>query len=367
MNALSKRVIISAINDLQSDQRVARTCKAMHEAGYQVLLIGRLRKNSRDLSRPYPIKRMNLVFERGFAFYAEYNLRLFMLLLTRGKDLLYSNDLDTLLPNFLVSRISGIPLVYDSHEYFTEVPELIERRAVRSVWLRLEKLVFPRLKNVITVNRELAEIYHRRYGVKPTVIRNVPELRQTKPDSLKQGANSKPMLIYQGSLNPGRGIELMIDSMTFLEDCTLVIAGEGDISHALEKRAEDNKVSERVVFKGRLAPEALRELTTTADLGFSLEEDLGLNYHYALPNKIFDYIHAGIPVVASDLPVMRNLVLEHRVGKILRDRTPGSLAQLVRQVLSKRDSYRPRLEEAARKFDWNNEKVKLLELLEHLE
>ncbi len=339
----------------------------MHEAGYQVLLIGRLRKNSRDLKRPYPIRRMNLIFERGFAFYAEYNLRLFFLLLTRGKDLLYANDLDTLLPNFLVSRISNIPLVYDSHEYFTEVPELMERHAVRSVWLRLEKMIFPRLKNVITVNRELAEIYLQKYGVKSTVIRNVPELSNYNPGSRKLRVSNKPVLIYQGSLNTGRGIELMIDCMALLEDCTLVIAGEGDISQELEKRAADNRLTDRVIFKGRLSPEALRELTETADLGFSLEEDLGLNYHYALPNKIFDYIHAGIPVIVSDLPVMRNLVLEHRVGAILRDRDPRPLAHLVSQVLSERDSYRPHLEEAARKFNWNNEKVKLLELLENLE
>ena len=185
----------------------------MHEAGYQVLLIGRLRKNSRDLKRPYPIRRMNLIFERGFAFYAEYNLRLFFLLLTRGKDLLYANDLDTLLPNFLVSRISNIPLVYDSHEYFTEVPEMMERHAVRSVWLSLEKMIFPRLKNVITVNRELAEIYLQKYGVKSTVIRNVPELSNYNPGSRKLRVSNKPVLIYQGSLNTGRGIELMIDCM----------------------------------------------------------------------------------------------------------------------------------------------------------
>lgn len=368
MNALANRAIISVINDLQSDQRVARVCGAMHEAGYEILLVGRLRKSSEELTRPYPVKRMRLFFERGFAFYAEYNLRLLMLLLARQKDLLYANDLDTLLPNFLISKLFRIPLVYDSHEYFTEVPELIDRPAVRSFWLRLERLVFPRLRNVITVNAELSGIYHRKYGIRPKVIRNVPDPVSVRPGTQhKENVSGKAVLLYQGALNEGRGIELMIDSMELLNDCILVIAGEGDISSDLEKRSAEKGLTDRVLFKGRMAPENLRELTLEADLGFSLEEDLGLNYRYALPNKIFDYIHAGIPVIASDLPVMRDLVLESRVGEVLRDRTPSSLATLVRRIISDRESYRPHLEAAAREFTWNKEKAKLLELLENLE
>ena len=331
-------------------------------------MIGRLRKNSGLLERPYALKRMKLFFDRGFAFYAEFSLRLFWMLLGQRKDLLYANDLDTLLPNFLISRISGVPLVYDSHEYFTEVPELLERPNTRSFWLSIEEFVFPRLNPVITVNEELARIYQERYRVPVEVIRNVPELIPGKNDvENSRGFRENHTLIYQGALNMGRGIELMIDSMPLLDDCTLILAGEGDISAALKTRVESKGLTDRILFKGRLDPKVLRDLTRTADLGLSLEEDLGLNYRYALPNKIFDYIHAGIPVVVSDLPVMGGFVREHKVGEILSDRSPEALARRVREVLSKRETYSPCLNAAALEFNWDNEKVKFLKLLENLE
>jgi glycosyltransferase involved in cell wall biosynthesis len=221
---------------------------------------------------------------------------------------------------------------------------------------------------VITVNEELARIYQERYRVPVEVIRNVPELIPGKNDvENSRGFRENHTLIYQGALNMGRGIELMIDSMPLLDDCTLILAGEGDISAALKTRVESKGLTDRILFKGRLDPKVLRDLTRTADLGLSLEEDLGLNYRYALPNKIFDYIHAGIPVVVSDLPVMGGFVREHKVGEILSDRSPEALARRVREVLSKRETYSPCLNAAALEFNWDNEKVKFLKLLENLE
>jgi glycosyltransferase involved in cell wall biosynthesis len=328
------------------------------------------------MSKPYRTKRFSMIFKTGFGFYAEYNIRLFFYLLSREKELLYANDLDTLPANFLVSRMGSVPLVYDSHEYFTEVPELIHRPRVRSFWLRLEEFIVPRLKNVITVNKELAKIYSEKYRVPVAVVRNVASINshgipmEPKPGNRgdqKPGKGEEDVLIYQGALNLGRGIELMIDCMAYLENCILLIAGRGDISTDLKRRAEEAKLNDRIQFLGRTDPESLRELTRKASLGLSLEEDLGLNYRYALPNKIFDYIHAGIPVIVSDLPVMGNFVLENKVGAVLTERNSKALAQLIMQVLSERRSYDSFLRDAAGNYNWDKEKVKLLKLIENLE
>ncbi|MCA1760901.1 MAG: hypothetical protein LC658_14130, partial [Bacteroidales bacterium] len=120
-----KRIIVSVTSDLVSDNRVHKTCTTLGEMGFEVLLVGRKLAGSQPLSpRNYQTKRIKLFFNKGPLFYACFNFRLFCLLLFSKCDLLLSNDLDTLPANFLASKLKNKPLVYDSHEFFTEVPEL---------------------------------------------------------------------------------------------------------------------------------------------------------------------------------------------------------------------------------------------------
>jgi len=176
-----KRALVSVTNDLATDNRAHRSCSVLQELGYEVLLVGRRLPGSLPLERPYRTRRMRLLFNKGPLFYAEYNTRLFFLLLCSRVTLLFSNDLDTLLPNFLVARLRGKKLVYDTHEFYTEVPELVRRPRVRAVWLAIERWIFPRLRTVITVNGSIAEAYRARYGNTVDVVRNIPMARDLGP------------------------------------------------------------------------------------------------------------------------------------------------------------------------------------------
>ena len=165
--AKKARVLVSVTNDLYTDQRVHKVCMFLLSQRYEVQLIGRRRRSSVPLpKRPYSTVRMPLLFEKGALFYAFFNLRLFLRLFFSRADILLANDLDTLLANHWAKKFKRkARLVYDSHEYFTEVPELIHRPKVRKIWLRIEERIFPKLKDVYTVNESIASIYAEKYNL----------------------------------------------------------------------------------------------------------------------------------------------------------------------------------------------------------
>jgi glycosyltransferase involved in cell wall biosynthesis len=321
-----------------------------------------------EFSAGYQFCRFQLLFNSGFLFYAEYNLRLFFKLLRSKKDILFANDLDTLLPNFLVSRLTSCKLIYDSHEYFTEVPELVNRPRTRAFWQALERSLFPKLKNVMTVNRMIADAYREKYGNEISVVRNFPKRSTASSDQPIAPRNKvHKIILYQGSLNKGRGLELMIDAMPYLKDHMLVLAGEGDISEQLRKRVAMNNLGKKVLFKGKIRPDELSQLTRQADIGISLEEDLGLNYRYCLPNKVFDYIQAGVPILVSDLPLLKEIVRSFQLGEVLTKRDPMILAETIENMMLRKAAYKQGLKDAASRFNWEREKKILIEFIQNIE
>jgi glycosyltransferase involved in cell wall biosynthesis len=333
------KVIVSVINDLNTDQRVHKVCSFIESQGYDVLLVGRMLKSSQKMeSRSYRTKRFRMYYEKGASFYAWFNFRLFWFLLFRPSTILVSNDLDTLLPNYLVSRLKGKKLVYDSHEYFTEVPELISRPKVKAVWERIERFIFPKLTFVSTVNRSIAEKYREKYGVSLKVVRNVSPLwnpdhiRSKKELGIPEG---KHILIMQGAgLNVDRGVEEAIRMMPFLQNTVLIIVGNGDIIPEMKKLVETEKWQDLVLFFGKRPYSELLQFTQQADLGLSFDQPTNPNYLFSLPNKIFDYIHTSTPIICSDLVEVSKLVKGYQVGEIVTNFEPKRLAQQVQAVLN---------------------------------
>lgn len=361
-----ERIILSVINDLVGDQRIHRIASTLQAASYEVEVIGRLLPNSLPLpQRTYKMHRMRLLFKRGKLFYLEYNIRLFLVLLCKKVDILNANDLDTLLANFVVATLRKKKLVYDSHEYFTEVPELVHRPKTQAVWLKLEKWLFPRLQSVYTVNESIAEIYTEKYGVTVACIRNLPFSRNLQVQA------SKKRLIYQGALNVGRGIELMIDTMPFLPEFELWIIGKGDVERALQERAKPLiEKGCKIEFKGFVSPDELPLITAQVSIGLSLEEDMGLSYRYSSPNKVYDYLQAGKVVLLSDLPEMRKLVEHYEPGELLlkEERTPELLAQKILKISTEKlyNTYQENASLAAKELNWEVEKEKLINIYKDL-
>lgn len=368
-----KTAIVSVINDLSTDQRVNKVCLTLHRLGYDVLLVGRKQRRSLPLApRAYRMKRMQLLFEKGPAFYAAFNFRLFFFLLFRKADVLVSNDLDTLLPNYLISRLKGIPVVYDSHEYFTGVPELEHSPFKRGVWKRIERFIFPKLEYAFTVNDSIARLYKDEYGVEVKVVRNVPMLSARKKierwktrAELGLPENRKIVLLQGAGINVDRGAEEAVQAMQFINDAMLLIIGSGDVIGVLKQMVTTLQLQEKVRFIAKLPFEELMQYTHHADIGLTLDKDTNINYRYSLPNKIFDYIHSGVPVLASSLVEVRKIVEQYSIGAIAEHHDPKHIAKQIEFMLndpSKLEEWKNNAKTAAVKLCWEKEEQALIEV-----
>lgn len=338
---LQPLAIISVINDLVSDQRVHRTALTLKQSGYSVLLVGRKRRKSPTmLLREYQTYRMVLLFEKGPFFYAEFNLRLFFFLLTHKASLLISNDLDTLLPNFLIQKLRKTELVYDAHEYFTGVPELARRPFVQRIWKRIELQLMPSIRHMVTVNDSIAALYQKEYGIVPLVIRNIPLTKKTESGytpsrfDLELSDDKKIILLQGAGININRGAEEAVSAMQFTEGAILLIIGDGDVIPALKSMTLDLNLQDKIRFLPRQPLERLAAYTAMADIGITFDKDTNINYRYSLPNKLFDYIQAGLPVLASPLPEVKKIIDEYGCGAFIENHNPQHIAACFTQFMN---------------------------------
>lgn len=366
-----KRAVVSVINDLVTDRRVDKTCITLEQMGFSVLLVGRIKHDSPELSqRTYKTHRMRLFFEKGPLFYAEYNIRLFLFLIFRRVNLLFSNDLDTLLPNYIIHRIKRIPLIYDSHEYFTETPELVNRKYVQGIWKLIEKKILPKIKDCITVNESIASLYEKEFGIRMAVVRNIPPLYKAERIKSKKDLGlpeGKKIVILQGSgINIQRGAEELVESMKFTGDIILLIVGGGDIIASLKEMSKTQKLDQKIIFIPRVPFEELFNYTVNADVGITIDKDTNINYRYSLPNKIFDYINAGIPIIASRLPEVQKIIDQYDIGTFIDNHNPGHIASVITATLNdaeKLERWKENIKFARKELNWENERLVLIDTL----
>jgi len=351
------KVVLSVTNDIVTDQRLQKVCNSLKSNGCSVKAIGRQRKNSVDATLPFQYKQFKLWFNRGPLFYINYNIRLFFSLLFSKVDILIANDLDTLPANYLVAKIRNVPLIYDSHELFTEVPELIDRPRVQKIWLKIEGFLLPRLKYAYTVGSFIATHYKESYGIHMDVIRNYPI-----KDPIEQEKTKSNYIIYQGALNVGRGLEELIEAMQYIDNYELYIAGSGDIEQDLRQKVTDFNLERKIRFLGRLKPADLKNYTQNALLGISIEKPMGLNYQYAVPNKIFDYIQTRTPILISNLAEVREILNGYQLGEVLELHEPLKMANQINGMLSSNqyDNWVNECSRAANEFNWESQEAKLI-------
>jgi len=363
-----KIIMVSVISELTTDQRVIRISSTLQEMGFDVKLIARKFSDSLPLDNyNFKAKRIRCFFRKGFMQFAEFNTKLFFHLLFCKTDYLLANDLDSLVPNYVISILRGKKIFYDTHEYYTGVPELKNSVVKKGIWKFFENWIFPKLKVVYTVNESIKRLYTEEYGNKISVIRNVPVSIEIEPIPKPEKWKDKIILLIQGvGIHPNRGGLQLLEMMKFLpENYYLVyIGGGGEWNTILNKRKEwglENKVE----MINKMPPLQLKQYTQLAHLGFSLDGAENINYLYNLPNKIFDYMHAGVPIMATPIPEVKTIIEQYQCGICFKSQDTKEMASEIIALMECPECYQ-RIREnailASKELCWENEKNKLISI-----
>ena len=367
LESSKKIVTIGITGSYLTDQRMQRIAKTLSDNGYRVNVYHRPKPSQllkiESLSEQFvQVYTLHTFIQTGPWFYLLFNLQLLFKLLFKPSQLYYAVDADTLLAFTILSKLKGIDLVYDAHEYFTEVPELNGHQLKKAIWNKVVAIGTKQAKLNITVGPAIAKAMSVRYKTSFISVRNVP---------LKQFANNNTntanerIILYQGALNKGRMLETLIDAMRELPNYVCWIVGEGDLSMQLREQA---KGLNNVHFKGLITPHELKAITPSAYLGYNLLDDSeSLSYHYSLSNKYFDYIQSAVPSVSSALPEYIALNNQYQCGVCI-DNNKKAIIELIQSWELHPENYQTLKENtkfAAQDLNWENEAQVLLNALSY--
>ncbi|MDQ6763671.1 MAG: glycosyltransferase [Bacteroidota bacterium] len=358
-------ICLTVTNDLSYDQRMIRICSSLVGAGHKVELIGRLLKNSLPLFKhSFKQKRLKCFFYKGKLFYAEYNIRLFFYLLFKKTDCICAIDLDTILPVLFCSKLKKAKRVYDAHELFCEMKEIVTRPKIYSAWKKIEKFSVPKFTNGYTVNRPIAREFKKMYDVNYEIIRSV-SLKQEFEPVVKDG----DIIIYQGAVNEGRSFETLIPAMQRV-NAELIIFGDGNFFEQAKALVKKNILDDKIIFRGKVEPGILSKKTREAKIGVTLFDDKALSNYYSLANRFFDYIHAGIPQLCVNYPAYEEINKEFEVALLIDDLSPENIARNLNRLLQDEDLYyhlQQNCLKASEAYCWQNEEKKLIEFYRKIE
>ena len=373
MTKKGKKTLIAVTTDVVSDMRVQKVCHYLNSVSCDVLVIGRILPSTFKKELPFKVKLLKLPFSKGILFYFSYNLAFFFRGLFIKADIIVSNDLDTLLPCYILSKLKKCELVYDSHEYYTESAGLIGKPNKKKIWETIEKWIFPKLNQIITVNESIANIYENKYGKKVSIVRNIPPIfvpKKTKSkEALKLNSTSKIILLQGGFIDHDRGGIELIQAMQYITlDIQLVIIGAGQEIPKMKSLTKELNLTNKVLFISKIPSDQLIQYTLNADLGISIDKPTNLNYKFSLPNKLFDYMRAEVPILISNLPELIKIHQKYPFGLILDSHDPTHIASKIESSLNNPNykEWKLNLSKASKEYTWENELIVLNEVYDKI-
>ncbi len=353
-----KHLIFTVTNDLNYDQRMIRICNSLATNGYQVTLVGTRNNTSKELIlQKFSQQRIKVWATKGPMFYVEYNIKLFLYLLFFKADLFCCIDLDTIMPVYFATILKRKNSVYDAHEYFSQLKEIVVRPTIYKFWHGIEKIFVPKFTHGYTVSKSIADCFKKIYGVEYETIRNIPLLQPLITMDCKD-----KKIIYQGAVNEGRGFEGLIPAMKKV-NAILYIYGDGNYMDQVKKLIENNNVADKVILMGKYFPDDLKKVTAEAYIGINLVENTGLNQYYSLANKFFDYIQSCIPQISMDFPEYKAINDAYHIALLITDTDEINIADALNKLLADEimyEAFKQNCLLAREELNWQMEEKKLL-------
>jgi glycosyltransferase involved in cell wall biosynthesis len=363
---MHKKITLTVTNDLVFDQRMARICESLTNAGYLVRLIGRKHKNSSPLlEKKYIQNRFSCWFTMGKLFYLEYTIKLFFYLLFTKKSHAYcAIDLDTIVPIYYISKIKNAHQVYDAHELFCEMEEIVRRPYIYKIWKKIESTYVPKFKNGYTIGTMYAQEFEKLYKVKYSIVRNATLLQNENP---KQ-KNPENYILYQGAVNEGRGFETLIPAIIQV-DAKLVICGNGNCFEKVKTLIKQHNLQDKIILKGYIEPRNLKVFTANAYIGLTLFSNMGRSNYLSLANRFFDYMHSNIPQIAMNYPEYNIINSEFNIALLLDNVETQTIADGINQLLNNKPMYDSLVQntiECKKKYCWQQEEKTLIHFYKNI-
>ena len=361
-----KHIVFTVTNDLNYDQRMIRICTSLVNAGYSVTLVGFKRKKSKPLNQqPYKQVRISIIAEQGKLLYADYWIKLFFYLLFKRFNAICAIDLDTIMPVYMVSVIRYKRRLYDAHELFTELKEVITKPREKKIWDWIERVTLPNFHCNYTVGDYCAKYFKEKYKKDYAVVRNATVLKAyTSPDTQKE-----PYILYQGWVNEGRCFEDLIPAMKNVK-LPLIICGEGNFFERAKHLALEHGLEGKVIFKGFVPPNELKEYTQHAKIGITLFHAVSKSNEYSLANRYFDYMHNAVPQLCMNFPEYRDFNAQFEIATLLDHPTNSDAISAALNKLIDDEVYYNKLKAncmlAREQYNWQNEEKKLLKIYENI-
>ncbi len=359
------KIIFTVTNDISYDQRMARICTSLALNGYDVTLIGFERAASIPLEeKPYKQIRIQGIPEQGKLLYATYWRKLYSLLMKLEADAICAIDLDTMLPVYWATKKKKCKRIYDAHEIFTELKEVVSKKSSYIIWNRIAQRLIPKFPNGYTIGKYYSKYFKEHYGVNYEIVRNA-----TIYDANKQLPPKEPFILYQGAVNHGRSFEQLIPAMADV-DAQLIICGKGNYYEQARALAKKLQLDHKITFTGYLQPQELKKYTQRASVGITLfEADNVLSNYYSMANRFFDYMHNGVVQVCNKYPEYIDVNKQYEVALLLDDTQPSTIAKALNAIINNND-LRERLMknslEASKVYCWQEEEKRLLQFYERL-
>lgn len=332
------RVLFALVGDVRGSSRALRQLRALAAMGLRVEALTLGPPAGHDPVEGVTLTVLPRPAGRGPAFFWRAHRLFLREALRRRAEVYHASDLYVLPALVAAKRRHGGRVVLDARELYPHVDATAGKPWATWAWAALERRFLPHTDAVLTVNRSIAERMAEAYGIAPpVVVHNVPERRSApRSEALRERLGipaGQRIVLYQGLVRAARGLERLVDAMRDVPDAALVVIGDGPAKAALQRQAAA-MLGDRAHFLPHTPPDDLRRLTASADLGVHVPEPVTESIRLALPNKLFEYLMAGLPVVVADIPEMRRVVEGFDVGLVVDPYDRDGLAAAIRRALS---------------------------------